>query len=260
MERKHIIAILAAITLLLLAHLLFQKRQTQKMIMQLSEIQDNIRATHVKQPQTPPHTQKQRHVKPKDGALPSPKEIMEKLDPKEVERILAQSKHDIALSEAFQKAGAGSGMAAVDISTPEDCNRYWESIQFQKNVQQERVRTLANIVSQLDFSTLPQTEQDTVSRFLSLREKLGETICDNDVPTEEKVATYEQAMELLPQAEKLISAAIKHTFGERMAAYRKMHDEMSSVIHSKNSESIVDQWYNGYRFSLPEGFQLESQQ
>ena len=258
MERKYIIAILAAIALLLLAHLLLQKRQTQNLTVQLAEMQEDIKSKQVQPPQadipSPEITQK--HVESKAFHHPSQKEIMERLDPKEVERILAQSKHDIALSDAFQKAGAGSGMAAVDISTPEDCNRYWESIQFQKNDQQDRFRTLANIVSKLDFSTLTKTDQDTVSQFLSLREKLGETIYDNDVPTEEKVATYEQAMELLPQAEKLISNAIEHTFGARMSAYRKMYDDMFSVIHRNDSTSILDHWYNGYRFSLPEGFTL----
>lgn len=262
MERKYIIAILAAIALLLLAHLLLQKRQTQNLTVQLAEMQEDIKSKQVQPPQadipSPEITQK--HVESKAFHHPSQKEIMERLDPKEVERILAQSKHDIALSDAFQKAGLGSAMQSVFISTPEDCDRYWEAIQFQNDSQQRNFRTLADIVSKLDFSFLPKADQEAVTQFVSLREKFSENLYDNDVPIEEKLETYKQIMQLHQQVSDSIQKAIEHTFGERMATYRKMHDDIFHVIQGTELGSIVDHWYNGYRFSLPEGFQLESQQ
>ena len=262
MKNNHVTILLAAMAFLLLAYLLFQIHKTRALTMQMVELQENIQQQHVKQTPkaTPSISAPQKHAETKTSARQSPKEIMAKLDPKEVERILAQAKHDTALSEAFQKAGSGSAMQSVFISTPEDCDRYWEAIQFQNDSQQRNFRTLADIVSKLDFSFLPKADQEAVTQFVSLREKFSENLYDNDVPIEEKLETYKQIMQLHQQVSDSIQKAIEHTFGERMATYRKMHDDIFHVIKGTELGSIVDHWYNGYRFSLPEGFQLESQQ
>ncbi|MCR5382664.1 MAG: hypothetical protein K6G44_16885 [Lentisphaeria bacterium] len=258
MKRNYATTLIAAMAFLLFAYFLFQMRKTHRLIMQLAKLQETIKQQQVKtqKTDTPSDIASPKQSKPKSAILPSPKEIMAKLDPQEVERILEQAKHDMALSEAFQKVGAGGGMAGVIINTPEGCNQYWESIQSQNDSQKAKFSTLANIVSKLDFSYLPKAEQDIVSQFVSLREQLANTLYDNDVSAEEKVKTFIQANDLYPQAEKLIKDAIDHTYGERMAAYRKMHDDMSFIIHRSDSTSILDHWINGYRFSLPEGFKL----
>jgi hypothetical protein len=258
MKRNYATTLIAAMAFLLLAYFLFQMRKTHRLIMQLAKLQETIKQQQVKtqKTDTPSDIASPKQSKPKSAILPSPKEIMAKLDPQEVERILEQAKHDMVLSEAFQKAGAGSGMTGVIINTSEDCNRYWENIQFQNDSQKRKFSTLADIISKLDFSYLPNAEQDIVLQFVSLREQLANTLYDNDVSPEEKVKTYNQVMDLYPQAEKLIMDAIDHTYGERMAAYRKMHDDMSFIIHRNDSTSILDHWINGYRFSLPEGFKM----
>ena len=109
---------------------------------------------------------------------------------------------------------------------------------------------LQKVVESLDFSATTDSDMDTVKQYLALREKYDAFLYDENASPEEIMEARKDASECQSKAEKIIRAAVNHTYGDAIVQFNKMKHEIEQAVSPFSSAGIGHLHFNGKDYHL----------